>query len=112
MPYTVRLGHAFCDLLEHLDPTRLPVHGGTATTVVVTIDLDTLISGLGVATTGTDGRITAAEARRLACTAKLVPVVLGGTSEVLDVGRSQAALHRRAAPGARGPRRPLPRRGL
>ena len=73
MPYPVRLGHAFCDLLEHLDPTRLPVHGGTATTVVVTIDLDTLTSGLGVATTGTDGRITAAEARRLACTAQPRP---------------------------------------
>ena len=99
MPYTVRLGHAFCDLLEHLDPTRLPVHGGTATTVVVTIDLDTLTSGLGVATTGTDGRITAAEARRLACTAHLVPVVLGGTSEVLDLGRARrlfTAAQRRA----------------
>ena len=89
MPYTARLGHAFCALLEHLDPTRLPVHGGTATTVVVTIDLDTLVTGLGVATTGTGGRITAAEARRLACTAHLVPAVLGGKSEVLDLGRAR-----------------------
>ncbi len=80
-------------------PDPAPVHGGTATTVVVTIDLDTLTSGLGVATTGTDGRITAAEARRLACTANLVPVVLGGTSEVLDVGRARrlfTAAQRRA----------------
>jgi hypothetical protein len=87
VPYTTRLGHAFCALLEHLDPTRLPVHGGAATTVIVTMDLDTLISGLGVASTGTGERITAAEARRLACTAHLVPAVLGGKSEPLDLGR-------------------------
>ncbi|KRF36929.1 HNH endonuclease signature motif containing protein [Nocardioides sp. Soil805] len=89
VPYSTRLGHAFCSLLEHLDPTKLPVHGGTATTVVITMDLDKLTSGLGVATTSTGGRITAAEARRLACTAKIVPAVLGGTSEVLDLGRAK-----------------------
>jgi hypothetical protein len=89
VPYSTRLGHAFCSLLEHLDPTKLPVHGGTATTVVVTMDLDALRSGLGVATTSTGDRITAAETRRLACTAKLVPAVLGGKSEVLDLGRAK-----------------------
>ena len=89
VPYSTRLGHAFCDLLEHLDPTKLPVHGGTATTVVVTMDLDALMTGLGVATTSTGDRITAAEIRRLACTAKLVPAVLGGKSEVLDLGRAK-----------------------
>ncbi len=89
VPYSTRLGHAFCDLLEHLDPARLPRHGGTATAVVITMDFDTLIGGLGVATTSTGHRITAGEARRLACTAGLVPAVLGGTSEVLDLGRSK-----------------------
>ncbi|KRF35159.1 HNH endonuclease signature motif containing protein [Nocardioides sp. Soil805] len=88
-PYSARLGHAFCDLLEHLDPTRLPIHGGTATTVVITMDLDSLMTGLGVATTSTGGRITAGEVRRLACTAKLVPAVLGGKSQVLDLGRAK-----------------------
>ncbi|WP_457206896.1 DUF222 domain-containing protein, partial [Nocardioides sp. P5_C9_2] len=89
VPYSTRLGHAFCSLLEHLDPTKLPVHGGTATTVVVTMDFDALMRGLGVATTSTGDRITAADARRLACTAKLVPAVLGGKSEVLDQGRAK-----------------------
>ncbi|WP_457208669.1 DUF222 domain-containing protein, partial [Nocardioides sp. P5_C9_2] len=79
----------FCALLEHLDPTRLPVHGGTATSVIITMDLEALKTGLGVATTSTGDRITAAEARRLACTAKIIPAVLGGTSEILDLGRSQ-----------------------
>ncbi|WP_107771218.1 HNH endonuclease signature motif containing protein [Nocardioides sediminis] len=89
LTYPVRLGHAFCELLEHLDPARLPVHGGTATTVVVTMDLDTLLSGVGVATTDTGGRISAAEARRLACTAHVVPAVLGGQSELLDLGKAK-----------------------
>lgn len=99
LPYTTRLGHAFCALLEHLDPAELPVHGGTATTVMVTMRLDQLMTGLGVASTGTDGRITASEARRLACTANLVPVVLGTRSEILDIGRAQrlfTAAQRRA----------------
>ena len=89
MPYSTRLGHAFCALLEHLDPTRLPRHGGTATSVVITMDFDTLVSGLGVATTDTGHRITASEARRLTCNAGLIPAVLGGKSEVLDLGRSK-----------------------
>jgi hypothetical protein len=33
------MGQAFVQLLETLDPTRLPIHGGDATTLVVTIDL-------------------------------------------------------------------------
>ena len=83
-----RLGHAFCALLEHLDPAQLPRHGGDATTVMVTVDLATLRHGLGTATVGVDTAITASEARRLACTAKLIPAVLGGDSVPLDLGRA------------------------
>jgi len=86
-PYDVRLGRAFCSLLEHWDPNRLPIHGGAATTVMVTIDVDALRTGLGVATTGTGVPITASEARRLACTAGIIPAALGTKSEVLDLGR-------------------------
>ena len=87
--YPTRLGHAFCALLEHLDPNKLPRHGGTATSVVVTMDYDTMISGLGVATTNTGGRISASEARRLMCTSHVIPAVLGGKSEALDLGRGE-----------------------
>jgi len=86
-PYDVRLGRAFCSLLEHWDPARLPIHGGAATTVMVTIDIDALRTGLGVADTGAGEPITAGEARRLACTASIIPAVLGTKSEVLDLGR-------------------------
>lgn len=85
---------AFCALLEHVPASGLPQHGGTATQVVVMIALDTLRGqlsehGLGVAETSTGDLISAAEARRLACTAGIVPVVMGGRSEILDLGRTQ-----------------------
>ena len=42
LSYPKRIGQAFIQLLESLDPTRLPLHGGDATTVVVTVSLDAL----------------------------------------------------------------------
>ena len=84
-------GHAFCDLLERIDPTTLPAHGGDATTVIVTIPLAELRRELGAAALGgldSNDRIRAAEARRLACTAQIIPAVLGSTSQVLDLGRT------------------------
>jgi hypothetical protein len=89
MPLSRRRGEAFCTLLEQLPADRLPHHGGTATSVMVTIDLEALRSGLGLAETSTGEVITAGEARRLACTASMVPVVLGGTGEILDLGRAR-----------------------
>lgn len=57
--------------------------------VLVTLDLPALLTGVGFATTGSGDVITAADARRLACTADLVPAVLGARSEILDLGRAQ-----------------------
>ena len=88
MPAHRKLGTAFCSFLEAVDPQRLPVHGGDATTVIVTIPLEDLNAALSAAGLVTNQRITAAEARRLACTAEIIPAVLGGSSEVLDLGRS------------------------
>ena len=94
-PYGRKAARAFCQLLETLDPARLPIHGGDATTLVVMMSLDSLRADLATATLGNPApgdshdRITAAEARRLACTAGIVPAVLGGKGEVLDLGRSQ-----------------------
>jgi hypothetical protein len=88
IPVDRRRGQAFCDLLEALDPRRVPVHGGDATTLIVTVSLEDLRRDLGVAQIGPSDRLSAGEARRLACTASIIPAVLGGRSEVLDLGRS------------------------
>ena len=90
-----KLAEAFAQFLETVDPARLPVHGGTATTMVVTIDFEALKSGVGRADfhngLAGDGQssLTAGEARRLACNARLLPAVLGGKSELLDLGRAR-----------------------
>ena len=80
-----------------IDPTRLPLHAGTATTIMITLSLDQLRADLATAEVigashlpGTDDpmTITAAEARRLACTANLIPAVLDSDSQPLDLGRT------------------------
>ncbi len=89
------LGHGLMDLLEnHLDLQSMPSVNGSPFTLVVTIGLDALKSGLGVAVTDTGHRISAAEARRLACRAGIIPMVLGGDSAPLDVGRERRLFDR------------------
>ena len=82
------LGEAFCAFLEAADPKRMPLQGGAATTIIVTMDYDKLVAGLGAATAGGQ-RLPASEVRRLACHAGILPAVLGGKSEVLDLGRTR-----------------------
>jgi hypothetical protein len=77
------------DLLTHLPAGSLPQAGGSAATIVVTLGYDQLVRGLGVATLDTGTTISAAQARRLACEAGIIPVVLGGDSQPLDVGRER-----------------------
>ncbi|MBM7509289.1 hypothetical protein JOE61_003103 [Nocardioides salarius] len=88
-PTAQRLGAAFVELVERLDPHDLPKAGGVNATVVVTMTLDSLKDGLAAATLDTGDRLSAATARRLACEAGVVPVVLGGKSQPLDVGRAK-----------------------
>ena len=88
LPYPMRLGYAFCSLLETLDPKRLPLHGGDATRIVVTIPVDQLQSGVGAGTLPDGTRMSVGEVRRLACTAGIIPAVLGTGSHVLDLGRT------------------------
>ena len=124
LPTPVRHGIALTQLIETYPAEKLPKTGGCSATVVVTMTLEQLTADLdhaGVCTLDTGGRITAAEARRLACTAGIIPVVLGGKSQVLDVGRKRR-LHNETmritmgvrdggctAAGLRNTTRPLPR---
>jgi hypothetical protein len=110
LPHAQRMGEAFCALLEAIDSRRLPIHGGDATMLHVSIDLDSLKSELGSGTVLTIGAaigrprtrdgadeavhdeldsMSAGEIRRLACNARILPVVLGGASQILDQGRDR-----------------------
>ncbi len=99
LAYPKRMGQALIQSLEAADPRRLPIHGGDATTVVVTVPLASLKAELGAADLLGSGLVpgdeltgdlvTAAQARRLACTARILPAVLGGDSIPLDLGRAR-----------------------
>ncbi|MBT1003636.1 HNH endonuclease [Paenarthrobacter sp. DKR-5] len=97
----------------------LPATGGLRPQVMVTIGYQDLLNDLTTNTTdggkggGTDGGgagrcvftgpVTARSIRRLACDAEVLPIVLGGQGQVLDVGRSARAFppHQRKALVAR-----------
>lgn len=82
-----RLGTAFTEYIERYPADHTPQSGGIAATVVVTMTLDTLMGGLAAAALDNAERISAADARRLACEAGIIPAVLGHRSQVLDLGR-------------------------
>ncbi|MBK4346919.1 HNH endonuclease signature motif containing protein [Lacisediminihabitans changchengi] len=64
--------------------------GGPLVTVIVRMSLDQLVTGLGTAQIdGIDAGISATRARIMAADANIIPAVLGGTGEVLDLGRSR-----------------------
>jgi hypothetical protein len=93
LAHSTLLGHGFMELLEnHL--SELPSTNGSPFTLVVTIGFDALMSRLGVAALDTGHRISAGEARRLACKAGVIPMVLGGDSVPLDLGREQRLFDR------------------
>jgi len=92
VPWSVQLGQAFGELVEHLPVDGLPQAGGLGASVLITMDLEKLKAGIGSGFLDTGEVISAGQVRRLACGAGLVPVVLGSDSEVLDVGR-EARLH-------------------
>jgi hypothetical protein len=87
LDWSQKYGRAFVELLEHLPTDHLT--GKVNATVLVTLDHDTLKASLGAAHLDTGHDLSASEARRLACGAGIVPAVLDGQSQVLDLGRSQ-----------------------
>lgn len=72
--------------------------------MLVTISWDSLVGKLNdPGITGTNQLVSAGYARRMACTANVIPVVLGTQSEPLDLGRTQRFFNRaqRRAMGVR-----------
>jgi hypothetical protein len=87
-PAPEALGQALCELVERYPVDKLPATGGTNASLLVLIDEDSLagrVEKAGILDTG--DRISPSLTRRLACEAGIIPVVLGGDSQPLDVGR-------------------------
>ncbi len=87
MSWSQRMGAALCELLEHL-----PADGfrrGSAVTLLVKVPLETLRAGLGAGALDDGAPVSARTARRLACNAGHLPVVLGGRGVPLDLGHGR-----------------------
>ncbi|MGC5382816.1 DUF222 domain-containing protein, partial [Micromonospora sp. DT68] len=68
---------------------ELPDNGGDPAQIVVTTSYDTLTRQFGVGALDTGLHLTPDTVRRLACDATVLPAVLSGTSQPLDVGRQR-----------------------
>ncbi|MFI5896907.1 DUF222 domain-containing protein [Actinoplanes sp. NPDC051513] len=68
---------------------QLPDDGGEPPQLAVTVAFQPLTRTLGTAATDTGQRLSAATVRRLACDARILPVVLGGAGQILDTGRAR-----------------------
>jgi hypothetical protein len=85
-----RRADALVDVCQSaLDTETLPEHGGDRPGVVVTLNYDLLCQQVAAGTLDTGERLSPEAVRRLACDAKLIPAVLGGQGQVLDVGRER-----------------------
>ena len=78
----------------HTQQALAPSHGGDRPRIVVTLSYDELAkqaidAGLGAHLTRNGQPLPAGTLRQLLCDADILPVVLGGDSEVLDVGRTE-----------------------
>ncbi len=89
---------------QHTQQALAPINGGDRPRVVVTLSYDKLaqqatdaglpgaggcLPGIGATLIGTGGPVPASLLRQWLCDADLLPVVLGGPSEPLDVGRTE-----------------------
>jgi hypothetical protein len=72
-----------------LNTEELPVNGGDRPQVHVIIDFEALRRQIGAGTLDTGDLLTPTQVRRLACDAQILPAVLGGQGQVLDVGQSR-----------------------
>jgi hypothetical protein len=68
---------------------ELPVDGGEPPQMVVTVPFDMVSRSLGAGVVDSGDQLTPEQVRRLACDARIVPAVLGGQGQVLDLGRSR-----------------------
>lgn len=86
-PSAERLGHAFAEWIDTIDPAVLPKIGGLNATVIAIGDYDILTGTMKAATLDTGTKISPTAYLRLACGAGVIPAWMNANSEVLALGR-------------------------
>jgi hypothetical protein len=87
-PLRRRLGEALIEYIERYPAGHTPQTAGVSATVVVTMTLEQLLGDHATALLDDGTHMSAGQARRLACEAGIIPVVLGSRSQPLDLGRT------------------------
>ncbi|GAA1927946.1 hypothetical protein GCM10009797_22160 [Nocardioides hwasunensis] len=87
-PLHRRLGEALVEYVERYPREATPQTAGVNATVVITMSLEQLLCESATALLDDGTRMSAGQARRLACEAGIVPAVLGSRSRPLDLGRT------------------------
>ncbi len=88
------LGLAFLELIEHLVAVG---HARSSYSLVVHVGEEQLRAGAGAAVLESGAELSVGEARRLACNAGILPLVMSGESVPLDLGREQRLFTRHQA---------------
>ncbi|NUT05487.1 MAG: DUF222 domain-containing protein [Hamadaea sp.] len=85
-----RRADALVELCQRiLNAGELPDNGGEKPHLTITLPWDALQAKVGAGLLDTGDRLTPETVRRLACDAMIIPAVLGGDGQVLDVGRAR-----------------------
>ncbi|HEU5469025.1 MAG TPA: DUF222 domain-containing protein [Actinophytocola sp.] len=92
-----RRGDGFVQLFHSAAQIDRKTAGGNKPHLHLFLDLNTLLEGIGTATMDGGAFLPASAARRLACDAGVIPVVLNGDSVPLDLGQE----HRLVKPSQR-----------
>ncbi|GAA1373065.1 HNH endonuclease signature motif containing protein [Catellatospora chokoriensis] len=68
---------------------ELPDNGGDRPQLIVTVDYDDLARRTGAGLLDNGSTLTPGTVRRVACDAQVIPAVLGGDGQLLDLGRTR-----------------------
>jgi hypothetical protein len=88
-PLRRRLGEALIEYVERYPADATPTTAGVNAAIVITMTLEQLLGEHATALLDDGTRMSAAQARRLACEAGIIPAVLDGDGRVLDLGRTR-----------------------
>jgi hypothetical protein len=87
-PLPLRQGDAFTGVIHVAAGAEdLPAHGGAKPVITLIMYMNDLIDAVGTATLDSGAQLPCTAARRIACDAEIIPVVMSGDSVPLDVGR-------------------------
>jgi hypothetical protein len=89
LEYRTRLGMGFAEVCSRIPADLLASRSGFGATLMVHLDLKTLIDGIKAGTLSGGTRMSASQIRHLACNAGLIPQVFNGRSVPLDHGHEQ-----------------------